>query len=47
MTAVYSAWLLVSVPKQIPLECSISCEGVYKAQAAEARFCVQWMVPSV
>jgi hypothetical protein len=41
MTTVYSAWLLVAGPKHMPLECSNSCEGVYRAQAAEARFCVQ------
>ena len=46
MTVVYSAWLLVASPKNMPLECSISCEGVYRAQAAEARFCVQRLAPS-
>ena len=46
MTTVYSAWLLVVGPKHMSLECSISCEGVYRAQAAEARFCVQRLAPS-
>jgi len=39
--AVYSSWLLVVELKHMPLEWSISFEGVWRAQVAEARFCVQ------
>jgi hypothetical protein len=38
MKASYSAWLLVSEPKHMPLEWSMTCEGLYMAQAAEVRF---------